>query len=71
MVISVSNKGIHRYKYIRKRIYLKRKKIEDANMSFGEVFINIQDLKERGIISVSSVNSSITKAMKNRKGRNV
>lgn len=64
MVIRVSNKGIHRYKYTRKKICLKRKRAEEANMSFGEILDNIYSLKEKGIISASSVSSSITKAMK-------
>jgi len=67
MVVRVSNKGIHRYKYLRRKIFFSRRKKKDEDISFGEVLTKIQGLKKEGIISILSDNSSIVEAMKNYK----
>lgn len=64
MEIRISNKDIHRYKYVRRKMRIKRKDSEEIKISFGEIFSNIKELKDKGIISVSSVNISISKAVK-------
>ncbi len=63
MEIRISNKDIHRYKYIRRKVRIKKKDSkEEDKVSFGEIFFNIKELKNQGLISVSSVEASISKA---------
>lgn len=63
MVINISNKDIHRYKKVRKRI-LKYKRIKDSKISFSEMLCNIKELKEKGIISIEDINTNILKSLK-------
>lgn len=63
MVIRVSNKNINRYKYTKKKIRLKRKTVKKVDISFGDIFENIERLKAEGLISVSSVDISIANAI--------
>lgn len=65
MVIRVSNKNINSYKYIKRKIRLKRKVVKESDISFGDIFENIVMLKDKGLISVSSVDVSITNAITN------
>ena len=65
MVIRVSNKNINSYKYIKRKIRLKRKVIKESDISFGDIFENIEILKDKVLISVSSVDISIANAITN------
>lgn len=64
MVIKVSNKNIHRYKYMKRKICLKRKVVKKPDILFGDIFANIERLKAEGLISVSSVDISIANAIR-------
>lgn len=63
MIIRVSNKNIHRYKYMKRKLRIKGKAVKKANISFGDILENIERLKADGLISVSSVDISIAKAI--------
>ncbi len=63
MVVKISNKDIHRYTFKKRKAYLKSKKIKKENISFGEVFGEIQVLKEKGIITIENVSIYISKAI--------
>lgn len=67
MIIKISNKDIQRYRYTRRKIEIKERKMKKNKISFGEIFSNIQHLKEKGIISISNVNISISNSVKNNK----
>ena len=60
MVIRVSNKNTN----IQKENTFKRKSLKKANISFGDIFANIELLKAEGLISVSSVDISIANAIR-------
>lgn len=63
MEIRINNKDMHRYKYVRRKVRIKKKDSkEEDKVSFGEIFLNIKELKDQGLISVSSVEASISKA---------
>jgi len=64
MVTIVSNKDINRYKYTKRKAWLKEKTVKKSSISFGSILANIQILKENGSISVLSVNDCISKVMK-------
>ena len=55
MIIRVSNKDTNRYRYTRRKIKLKKLREERSGRSFGDIFNDMQDLKERGIISSPSI----------------
>lgn len=63
MIIKISNKDIHKYKYKRRKAYLKERNIRKNKVSFGDILTKIQQLKNHGVISVSSVSNSISKAV--------
>ena len=63
MVIRVSNKNIHRYKYMKRRIHMKGKAVKKTDKSFGDILANIEQLKADGVISVSNINISIAKTI--------
>jgi len=64
MVIRVSNKNIHRYRYTKRKIRLKGKSAKKTNISFGDIFANIEMIKAEGLISVSNVNIRIANAIR-------
>jgi hypothetical protein len=64
MVMRVSNKNIHNYKYTKRKMHLKRKTVKEANISFGDIFENIERLKDKGLISASSIDISIANAIR-------
>ncbi|WP_297420212.1 hypothetical protein [Clostridium sp.] len=64
MVIIISNKDIHKYKYAMRKLFFKNRKVKKTKKSFGEIYANIQELKEQGIISPSSINVNISEAIK-------
>jgi hypothetical protein len=64
MVMGVSNKNIHNYKYTKRKMRLKRKAVIEANISFGDIFENIERLRDKGLISASSIDISIANAIR-------
>lgn len=58
-VVKISNKNIHRYKYMRRSKYIILKKTEKSKMSSGEVYAKVKELKARGVISVSNIDINI------------
>ncbi|EKQ56002.1 MULTISPECIES: hypothetical protein [unclassified Clostridium] len=64
MVIIISNKEIHKYKYTRRKLFFKDRKVKKIKKSFGEVYKDVQELKKQGIISASSINANISEAIK-------
>lgn len=64
VILRVSNKDTNRYKYTKRKIYQKDKTSKKNRISFSEILDRIQALKEKGLISATSVNISISKITK-------
>ena len=64
MMVKIRKVDILRYNhYTKRKIYIKNKKRKNTKISFGEIFTNVQELKEKGDISIESVTASISKAV--------
>lgn len=66
MEIRINNKDIHRYKYVRRKVRIKKKDSkEEDKVSFGEIFLNIKELKDQGLYLYQVLKRAYLKQHKN------